>query len=159
MPGATLRRFLGLAALLPVAGRAPLYARLVWALMQDERVPTARKALLGSALAYVAMPFDLIPDDLPIIGMFDDLIVGVLGLDLFFLGIADAVIDEKLIELGIDRAAFDRDLEQMRRLVPFPVRRIVRRIPGAVAIAADAARATRIGPRVRGWINKEGSFA
>jgi hypothetical protein len=159
MPGATLRRFLGLAALLPVAGRAPLYARLVWALMQDERVPTARKALLGSALAYVAMPFDLIPDDLPIIGMFDDLIVGVLGLDLFFLGIADAVIDEKLIELGIDRAAFDRDLEQMRRLVPFPVRRIVRRIPRAVAIAADAARATRIGPRVRGWINKEGSFA
>jgi hypothetical protein len=159
MPGATLRRFLGLAALLPVAGRAPLYARLVWALMQDERVPTARKALLGSALAYVAMPFDLIPDDLPIIGMFDDLIVGVLGLDLFFLGIADAVIDEKLIELGIDRTAFDRDLEQMRRLVPFPVRRIVRRIPRAVAIAADAARATRIGPRVRGWINKEGSFA
>lgn len=159
MPGATLRRFLALAALLPVAGRAPLYARLVWALMQDERVPTARKALLGSALAYVAMPFDLIPDDVPIIGIFDDLIVGVLGLDLFFLGIDDAVIDEKLLDLGIDRAAFDRDLDQIRRLVPLPVRRVVRRIPQAIGIAADAARATRLGPRVRGWINKEGSFA
>ena len=159
MPGATLRRFIALAVLLPVAGRAPLYARLVWALIQDERVPTARKAILGSALAYVAMPFDLIPDEMPILGMFDDLIVGVLGLDLFFQGIADAVIDEKLLDLGLDRAAFDRDLGQIRRLVPRPVRRIVRRIPQAVDIAAGAARSTRLGPRVRGWINKEGSFA
>jgi uncharacterized membrane protein YkvA (DUF1232 family) len=159
MPGATLRRFIALAMLLPVAGRAPLYARLVWALIQDERVPMARKAILGSALAYVAMPFDLIPDEMPILGMFDDLIVGVLGLDLFFQGIADAVIDEKLLDLGLDRAAFDRDLGQIRRLAPRPVRRIVRRIPQAVDIAAGAARSTRLGPRVRGWINKEGSFA
>jgi uncharacterized membrane protein YkvA (DUF1232 family) len=159
IPGATLRRFMTVAVLLPVAGRAPLYARLVWALLQDERVPTARKAILGSALAYVAIPFDLIPDEVPILGMFDDLIVSVLGLDLFFQGIADTVIDEKLLDLGLDRAAFERDLDQIRRLVPRPVRRIVRHFPQAVDVAVDAARATRLGPRVRAWINKEGSFA
>ena len=50
MPGATLNRFLAMAALLPAAGRAPVYARLVWALIRDERVPASRKALLGGAL-------------------------------------------------------------------------------------------------------------
>lgn len=159
MPGATLNRFLAMAALLPAAGRAPVYARLVWALIRDERVPASRKALLGGALAYFVAPFDVIPDNVPMLGVFDDLVVAVLGVDLFFDGVPDAVIDEKLLDLGIDRAAFDRDLGQIRRLTPRPVRRLVRRLPLAVDIAADAARATGLGPRVRAWINKEGSFA
>src|SRR4029077_2198529 len=45
--GAAVRRALGLAAFLPLASRAPSYARLIWALVRDERTPLARKAVLA----------------------------------------------------------------------------------------------------------------
>jgi len=95
----------------------------------------------------------------PILGMLDDLVVVVLGVDLFFDGIPDGILDEKLTDLGVDRAAIERDMGQIRRLTPRPVRRLVRRIPPAIDVVADAVRASGLGPRVRGWINKEGSFA
>jgi hypothetical protein len=43
--GALVRRTLGYAAFLPLAGRAPMYARLIVALIQDRRMPKARTAL------------------------------------------------------------------------------------------------------------------
>jgi uncharacterized membrane protein YkvA (DUF1232 family) len=159
LPGATLNRVLAVAALLPTASRSAIYVRLIWSLLNDSRVPTSRKALLGGALAYFALPFDVVPDDIPVLGMFDDLVVVILGVDLFFDGIPAGILDEKLLDLGIERAAFDRDLGQIRRMTPSPIRRLIRRIPPAVDAVADAARSSRIGPRVRGWINKEGSFA
>ncbi len=148
-----------MAAFLPTASRSVVYVRLIWSLISDDRVPTSRKALLGGAMVYFALPFDIVPDDVPILGMLDDLVVVVLGVDLFFDGIPDGILDEKLTDLGVDRAAFERDLGQIRRLTPRPVRRLVRRIPPAVDVVADAVRKSGIGPRVRGWINKEGSFA
>ena len=75
---------------------------------------------------------DLIPDDVPIIGGLDDLVVVVLAVDLFLDGVPDDLLDEKLDELGIDRAAFDRDVAQIRRLTPGPVRRTIRRVPGLI---------------------------
>jgi uncharacterized membrane protein YkvA (DUF1232 family) len=159
LPGATLNRVLAVAALLPTASRSAVYARLIWSLIGDDRVPTSRKALLGGALVYFALPFDLVPDDVPVLGVLDDLVVVVLGVDLFFDGIPAEILDEKLRDLGIDRAAFDRDLGQIRRLTPRPVRRLARRVPPAVDAVTDAARSARLGPRVRRWINKEGSFA
>jgi len=159
LPGATLNRVLAVAALLPTASRSAVYARLIWSLIGDDRVPTSRKALLGGALVYFALPFDLVPDDVPVLGVLDDLVVVVLGVDLFFDGIPAEILDEKLRDLGIDRAAFDRDLGQIRRLTPRPVRRLARRVPPAVDAVTGAARSARLGPRVRRWINKEGSFA
>jgi len=41
---ATIRRLLAIVAFLPIAGRAPLYARLVWALLADGRTPASRHA-------------------------------------------------------------------------------------------------------------------
>lgn len=37
--------------------------------------PLAAKALLGLAVGYALLPFDLIPDFLPVIGHLDDLII------------------------------------------------------------------------------------
>jgi len=159
LPGATINRVLAVAALLPTASRSAIYVRLIWSLINDDRVPTSRKALLGGALVYFALPFDVVPDDVPILGMVDDLVVVVLGVDLFFDGIPAGILDEKLLDLGIDRAAFDRDLGQIRRMTPSPIRRLARRIPPTVDAVADAARSSRIGPRLRGWINQEDSFA
>jgi uncharacterized membrane protein YkvA (DUF1232 family) len=159
MPGATLNRVLALAALLPAASRSATYARLIVSLIGDERVPASRKALLGGALVYFALPFDVVPDDLPVLGVLDDLVVVVLGIDLFFDGIPVDILDEKLGDLGIDRAAFERDLSQIRRLTPHPVRRLARRIPPAIDAVAEATRSSRLGPRVRRWIDKEVPFA
>jgi uncharacterized membrane protein YkvA (DUF1232 family) len=157
--GLSLNRLVALAALLPAASRSAIYVRLIWSLLGDDRVPASRKALLGGALAYFALPFDLVPDRVPVLGMLDDLVVMVLGVDLFFEGIPAGILDEKLADLGIDRAAFEHDLGQIRRLTPLPVRRIVRRLPPVLGTVASAARSARLGPRVQGLIHKEGSLS
>ncbi len=157
--GRALGRVLSMTAFLPVASRAPIYARLIWALLRDERTPMSRKVLLAGALGYLVLPADLIPDRIPLIGGLDDMVVVVLAVDLFLDGVPTDVLVEKLEELGIERGAFDRDVNQIRRLMPAPVRRAIRRIPQAIGLGAGALRSTRLGPRVRGWITKEGTLA
>jgi uncharacterized membrane protein YkvA (DUF1232 family) len=157
--GRALGRVLSMTAFLPVASRAPIYARLIWALLRDERTPMARKVLLGGALGYLILPADLIPDRIPLIGGLDDLVVVVLAVDLFLDGVPSEVLVEKLDELGIERGAFDRDVAQIRRLMPAPIRRAIRRVPQAIGLGADALRSTGLGSRVRGWLSKEGSLA
>jgi len=148
---------LSLLACLPVASRIPDYARLVTALVLDERMPANRKALLGAAAGYLVLGRDLIPDDVPIIGGLDDLVVVVLAVDLFLDGVPQDLLDEKLVELDIDRVAFDRDIAQIRRLTPGPVRRTIRRVPALMTSAGDALGQIGLGPRLRGWINREDS--
>ena len=65
------------------------------------------------------------------------------------------LLDEKLDELGIDRDAFDRDIAQVRRLTPGPVRRTIRRVPELINGVGDAMRQLGLGPRTRAWINRE----
>ena len=154
-------------AFLPVASRVPTYSRLIWALALDARVPAGRKAILAGAAGYVLLGRDLIPDDIPILGGIDDLAVVVLAVEVFFDGIPQNILEEKIDELEIDREAFRRDMDQVRRLTPAPVRRIIRRLPEALEAASRLAKQTGIEPRVRTWIkdarqgrpSKEESFA
>jgi len=143
-------------AFLPVASRAPMYARLIWALVADARTPPLRKALLAGALGYLVLGRDLVPDDVPIIGGIDDLIVVVLAVDLFLDGVPEELLHDKLDALGIDRGAFERDVAQIRRLTPGPVRRMIGRLSEAIGVGGRAIRETGIGPRLRTWITKEG---
>ena len=138
-PGrAGFRRMLSLLAFLPVASRIPDYARLITALVLDERMPNDRKVLLGAAAGYIIIGRDIIPDTIPLLGGLDDLVIVVLAVDLFLDGVPPELLQEKLDDLGIDRVAFDRDIAQIRRLTPGPVRRTIRRVPELIAGAGRA---------------------
>jgi uncharacterized membrane protein YkvA (DUF1232 family) len=153
--GAGFGRALSLMAFLPIASRVPMYTRLITSLVMDDRMPASRKALLAGAAGYLVIGRDLIPDDMPIIGGLDDLIVVVLAAEFFLDGVPDALLDEKLAELGIDRAEFDRDVAQVRRLTPSPVRRTIRRVPELIGGVGEAMKTLGLGPRTRAWINRE----
>ena len=148
-------RALRLLAFLPIAGRIPTYARLVTALLLDDRMPANRKVLLAGAAGYLIVGRDLIPDAVPIIGGVDDLVIVVLAVDLFLAGVPADLLDEKLHDLGIDRAALDRDIARVRRLTPGPVRRTIRRIPDMIGGAAEIMKQLGLAPRMRAWITKE----
>src|SRR5438552_7565409 len=74
-----------LVLLLVVAGRrgqaralarfVPDCAVLFRRLMADRRVSRPRKALLALLVGYLAMPFDLVPDFIPVAGQLDDAIL------------------------------------------------------------------------------------
>jgi len=49
-------------------------------LLHDDRVPRRRKLLLGALVGYLALPFDLVPDFIPVAGQLDDAIVVALAL-------------------------------------------------------------------------------
>jgi uncharacterized membrane protein YkvA (DUF1232 family) len=53
---------------------------LVRGLVRDPRVPRSRKLLLGALIVYLAMPFDLVPDFIPVAGQLDDALIVVLVL-------------------------------------------------------------------------------
>ena len=157
--GSALARTLGVVAILPVAGRAPLYARLIWALARDDRMPGGGKAAMAAALGYVLFGRDLLPDDLPLLGGLDDLVVVALAVDIFLEAVPPGLLAEKLEELEIPREAYDRDIAQIRRLTPGPLRRLVRRLPAAIELVDGAWHRSGIGPRLRAWITKEEALA
>ena len=53
---------------------------LVRRLVGDPRVPRRHKLLLGAIVGYLALPFDLVPDFIPVAGHVDDALVVVLAL-------------------------------------------------------------------------------
>lgn len=153
--GLGLVRTLNLLAFAPLASRAPTYGRLVLALLRDERVPTSQKAILGVAAAYLVLPVDIIPEALPVVGAIDDVAVAVLALDLFLEGVPRSLLDEHIEQLGIDGDELERDLAQVRRFVPGPLRRAARRLPAAAAGVGRAVSQSGIDRRLRNWITEE----
>ena len=139
-------------AFMPVAGRVPMYARLIWSLVMDPRIPNSRKVVLAGAAGYVLVGRDLIPDEIPVLGGLDDLAVVILAVEVFFDGIPEEILEEKLEELAIDREAFRRDIDQVRRLTPAPIRRIIRRLPDAIDSAGRLIAKAELGPKVRSLI-------
>ena len=82
--------YAGFVVVLIVAGRRPSardLARfipdcivLVTRLLRDPRVPRRHKLLLGALVGYLALPFDVVPDFIPVVGYLDDALVVALTL-------------------------------------------------------------------------------
>jgi uncharacterized membrane protein YkvA (DUF1232 family) len=47
---------------------------LVRRLLREPRVPRRKKLLLALLVGYLALPFDLVPDFIPVVGLLDDAI-------------------------------------------------------------------------------------
>jgi uncharacterized membrane protein YkvA (DUF1232 family) len=58
-----------------VAGLVPDFVVLFRRLLGDRRVPRRSKLLLVAVVPYLAMPFDLVPDFIPVAGYLDDAVI------------------------------------------------------------------------------------
>ncbi|MGN6215589.1 MAG: YkvA family protein [Solirubrobacterales bacterium] len=67
---------------------------LVRRLLADPSVPRSRKLALWALLAYLALPFDLVPDFLPAIGQLDDAVIAALVLRFVLRGAGPARLAE-----------------------------------------------------------------
>ena len=67
---------------------------LVTRLARDPRVPRRRKLLLLGLVGYLALPFDLVPDFIPVAGQLDDAIIVALVLRHFVKAGGDQLIRE-----------------------------------------------------------------
>jgi uncharacterized membrane protein YkvA (DUF1232 family) len=72
------------------AGFVPDCAILFTRLVKDPRVPRRHKILLALLVGYLSMPFDLIPDFIPVVGALDDAIIVAVVLRTLFRGAGPA---------------------------------------------------------------------
>ncbi len=157
--GAIARRTLGYLAFMPLAARAPLYAGLVVDLLADPRVPLGRKAALAGAAGYLILGRDLVPDDIPLLGGIDDLVVVIVAVNVFLDGVPIEVLDDRLNARGIERNEFLRDVARLRRLTPRPIRLAIRRAAELADATRGIIRRSEFGRRVRARVSREGSIA
>ncbi|GIW44315.1 MAG: hypothetical protein KatS3mg077_1597 [Candidatus Binatia bacterium] len=68
--------------------------RLGWRLFFEPRVPWWAKAVLIGTLAYIGLPFDLLPDAVPVLGQVDDLLLLWLAWKLFLRWCPAEVVEE-----------------------------------------------------------------
>jgi uncharacterized membrane protein YkvA (DUF1232 family) len=77
-----------------LAGFIPDCVVLCGRLLRDPRVPRRQKLLLFALAGYLALPFDLIPDFIPVAGQLDDVIVVALVLRSLLRGGGEPLVRE-----------------------------------------------------------------
>lgn len=91
----------------------PRVALLIPKLATDERVPVRTKLALAGLGVYLASPWDLIPDFIPVLGQLDDSVAVLLFLD----GVLNQVDDAVLVEHWTGEVETLRRLQKLSRLV------------------------------------------
>jgi len=77
-----------------LAGFVPDCVLLFTRLARDGRVPRRHKLILGGLVAYLALPFDLVPDFIPVAGQLDDAILVALVLRTILRGSGRQLVEE-----------------------------------------------------------------
>jgi|GEM_PF-644993 len=103
----------------------PNLAVLVTRLLRDPRVPRRRKIVAAVAATYLAAPFDLVPDVVPVLGQIDDAVVAAFAIH-HLLGAVDPEVrsgywrgSEDALDVVEALVAWGAEL------VPEPLRRMV----------------------------------
>ena len=99
-----------------LARLVPYCAILFKRLLADSRVPARWKVASALALVYLAVPFDLVPDFIPVAGQLDDAILVALVLR----GLLRSAGPLLVREHGPGPAALLRPLERLASAVPAP---------------------------------------
>jgi uncharacterized membrane protein YkvA (DUF1232 family) len=85
-------------ARLPFTKKLRLAARV----LEDRRVSWALRLFAVLLVLYLAMPFDFIPDFIPVLGYADDLIVVILGTTLLLRAMRRDVLEEQVSRLELE---------------------------------------------------------
>lgn len=81
-------------------GQLVRQVRLGWRLLRDGRVSWWVKALLVAAVVYIVLPFDILPDAMPVLGQVDDLLVLWLAWKVFLALCPASVVREHASQLA-----------------------------------------------------------
>jgi uncharacterized membrane protein YkvA (DUF1232 family) len=91
-----------------LVGEIPMYAKLTYCLVRDERVPVAPKAALIGALGLIVSPIDF-PAWIPVIGELDMLALGVLAVKTFVEACPEVAVAENRAAIRARTSAWDHD--------------------------------------------------
>ena len=79
-------------------------AQLAGSLFGEPRLPVYTRVILALLIAYLALPIDLIPDFIPVLGQIDDIVMLSLGTALLIKSMPQGIFDEHLARLEADAA-------------------------------------------------------
>lgn len=114
----------------------PRVALLIPRLGADERVPVRTKLALAGLAVYLASPWDLIPDFIPVLGQLDDTVALLLFVD----GVLNQVDDAVLLEHWTGEVETLRRVQRLAHLVSQWVPLRLKRLLFGRAIVAGAKR-------------------
>ena len=87
---------------------------LAGSLFRDDRISIAPRIIALALVLYIASPIDLIPDFIPVIGYFDDILIVLVGAGLLLRSIPRYIIEEHVSRYE-ERAREAKMLESARR--------------------------------------------
>lgn len=72
----------------------PEILRLLWRVVRDKRVPVLVRGGLVAVAAYLALPIDVVPDWLPVLGQVDDVVVLTVGVRTLLRQVPEPILRE-----------------------------------------------------------------
>jgi uncharacterized membrane protein YkvA (DUF1232 family) len=91
----------------------PDIAKLLWKIVRDRRVSLFVRGGLVATAAYLALPFDVLPDWVPLLGQLDDFVVLTFGVRTLLRQVPDPILQEhwtgerRILETLIGRSVRD----------------------------------------------------
>lgn len=105
----------------------PATFQLVYRLVRDDRIDQRKRVAVLGALAYAALPFDIIPDRFPMIGRVDDLVICAAALQALFDAAGEELLAEHWTAGEESLRGMQNVVEAVAGLVPKPLRRMLGR--------------------------------
>jgi len=79
--------------------------RLAWRLFRERRIPLLARVIIPVVVLHLAMPLDIIPDFIPVLGYLDDLLIVLVGVWALLRFTPRAVVEEHVAALEHEREA------------------------------------------------------